>query len=132
FSNSSTTALALPEVPLEVRREFLEMATNAGAFRAASFVASEIAVAKAQGLLEHLDLLSLNESEAGELIGKTFISDRAQIFVEECVRFLNARYSSLQLVVSVGKAGAYAVTGRGWNYCPAAEVEVASTAGAGD
>jgi len=132
FSASSTIALALPEVSLEVRRYFLQLASKAGAFRAASFVLSEIVAAKEQGFLELLDLLSLNESEAGEFIGKTFSPDNAQIFVEACVRFLAANYSSLQLVVSAGKAGAYAANCDGWNYCPAPEVEVASTAGAGD
>jgi len=132
FSASSTIALTLPEVSLDVRRHFLQLASKAGAFRAASFVSSEIAAAKAMGFFERLDLLSLNESEAGELIGMTFSPDSAQIFAEACVRFLVANYPSLQLVVSAGNAGAYAATCDVWNYCPAPKVEVASTAGAGD
>src|SRR5213079_474205 len=90
FSVSSTIALALPEVSLDLRRHFLELASKAGALRAASFVSSEIAAAKAMGFFERLDLLSLNESEAGELIGMTFSPDSAQIFAEACVRFLVA------------------------------------------
>jgi sugar/nucleoside kinase (ribokinase family) len=131
FSNSSTIALAVPEVPLQVRRQFLEMATRAGAFRAASFVSAEIATARREGFLERLDLLALNESEAAELIGKPSNSEQAD-FVEECVRFLSSCYASLRMVVSAGKNGAYAVTHEQWNYCPAPAVEIASTAGAGD
>jgi sugar/nucleoside kinase (ribokinase family) len=130
--SASTIALALPEVSLDLRRHFLELVSKAGAFRAASFVSSEIAAAKAMGFFERLDLLSLNESEAGELIEITFSPASAQNFVEACVRFLAANYPSLQLVVSAGTAGAYAATCDGWNYCPAPKVEVASTAGAGD
>lgn len=132
FSTRRTIALVLPEVSLEVRREFLEIATRAEAFRAASFVSSEIAAAKDQGFFERLDLLSVNESEAGELVGKTFAPDEALSFVAECAQFLAAKHPSLQMVVSAGKAGAYAVSCEGWSYCPAPKVEVASTAGAGD
>ena len=130
--SNATIAMALPEVSLEVRREFLAMASKAGAFRAASFVLSEIAPAKEQGSLEKLDLLALNESEAGELIGQPFTPDEAETFIEACVRFLAVKYPALRLVVSEGKHGAYAVSSGGWNYCATPEVDVASTAGAGD
>jgi ribokinase len=132
FSVTSTIALILPEVPLDVRWHFLELASRAGAFRAASFVSSEIAAAKKQGFFERLDLLSVNESEAGEFVRATFMPEQPQSFLEECVRLMRTEYPGLQMVVSVGKAGAYAISNAGWNYCPAVEVEVASTAGAGD
>ena len=38
-SGSRSIALAVPEVPLETRQHFLELATRSGAFRAASFAA---------------------------------------------------------------------------------------------
>ena len=130
--SDATIALAVPEVSLEVRGQFLEMASRTGAFRAASFVLSEIVAAKEQGFLENLDLLALNESEAGELIGQPFTPDKSQTFIEACVRFLAVKYPALRLVVSAGEHGAYAASSGGWNYCPPPEVEVASTAGAGD
>lgn len=127
-----TIALSLPEVSLEVRRRFLDMATRGGAFRAASFVAAEIADAKQSRMFEQLDLVALNEGEAEELIGEAFSPDHPEICMAKCVHFLGAKYPHLQIVISVGKGGAYGLSRDGWNYCPAPQVEVASTAGAGD
>ena len=131
-NGSRTIALSLPEVSLELRRHFIQLATRKGAFRAASFVSTEIAAAKELRLFEQLDLLSLNEGEAGELIGDTFVSENPESFLKQCVRFVEAGYPHLQIVVSAGKAGACAVSCKRSNYCPAPQVEVASTAGAGD
>src|SRR5258708_31928907 len=52
-----TIALAAPEVPLEARRRFLELATTAGAFRAASFVSAEILAMRDSGMFELLDFV---------------------------------------------------------------------------
>jgi sugar/nucleoside kinase (ribokinase family) len=131
-TGSRTVALSLPEVSLDLRRHFLQLATREGAFRAASFVSAEIAAAKELRLFEQVDLLSLNESEAGEVIGDASLPESSENFMKQCVQFLDAKYPHLQIVVSAGKAGAYAVSCDRWNYCPAPQVEVASTAGAGD
>lgn len=125
-------ALAVPEVSLEVRHDFLRLATQAEAFRAASFVPAEIGSAKQTGLFCLLDLVSLNEEEAGELVGCPFSLDAPEIFVRRCQHFLRSSFPDLQMVVSVGKDGAYGVTTNMWSHCPAPKVEVASTAGAGD
>jgi sugar/nucleoside kinase (ribokinase family) len=127
-----TIALSLPEVSLEVRRQFLKRATRGGAFRAASFVSAEIDNAKQSGMFEQLDLVSLNEGEAAELIGDDFPVDNPEGYMAKCVKFLRATYPHLQMIISIGKDGAYGVNRDGWNYCPAPRVEVASTAGAGD
>ena len=127
-----TIALSLPEVSLEVRRQFLKRATRGGAFRAASFVSAEIDTAKQSGMFEQLDLVSLNEGEAAELIGDDFSTDNPEGCMAKCVQFLCATYPHLQMIISIGKDGAYGVNRDGWNYCPAPRVEVASTAGAGD
>lgn len=50
----------------------------------------------------------------------------------KCVQFLRETYPHLQMVISLGKDGAYGLNRDGWNYCPAPPVGVASTAGAGD
>jgi len=128
----TTIALLLPEVPLVVRREFLKLATRAGAFRAASFVTGEVAVAKESSMFEQLDLVSLNEGEAGQLIGEVYSPANPDDFVTQAVQYVRSSCPQLQMVISIGKDGAYAVNHEGWNYCPAPQVEVASTAGAGD
>jgi len=125
-------ALAAPEVPLGVRRYFLELATRAGAFRLASFVSAEIADAERCGMFGLLDLVSLNESEAAELVGETFSPEKAECFLQKCQQFLRSSCPNLRMVVSVGVGGAYAVTREMWNYCPAPKVQAVSTAGAGD
>jgi sugar/nucleoside kinase (ribokinase family) len=125
-------ALAVPEVPLEVSRYFLQLATPTGAFRVASFVPAEIAPARQTGVFEMLDLVSLNEAEAGELIGSPFLFRDRDAFIIKCQQFLRRSCPNLRMVVSLGKDGVYGVTTDLWNYCPAPEVEVASTAGAGD
>jgi sugar/nucleoside kinase (ribokinase family) len=127
-----TIAVAVPEVCLDIRQEFLQLASREGAFRAASFVSSEIAAARELSLFGQLNLLSLNESEAGELIGEAFLSASPGAFVKQCIQYVAAEHPQLQMVVSAGMFGAYAVSSDRWNYCPALQVEVASTAGAGD
>jgi len=125
-------ALAVPEVPLDVRMHFLEAASRAGAFRAASFVAAEVRAARDAGMFHLLDLVALNESEAEILVGRSFSPDSPEPFVRSCQDLLRNLYENLDMVVSVGKQGAYAITAKELNYCPAPHVEVASTAGAGD
>ena len=125
-------ALAAPEVPLQVRHYFLELASRDGAFCAASFVASEITAARECGIFPLLDLVSINESEAAELVGEPFVSDAPQEFIGACQDFLRHDFSKLQMVVSTGALGAYAISREAWNYSPAPAVAVASTAGAGD
>lgn len=127
-----TIALAAPEVSLEIREHFLKQATAAGCFRAASFVPSEIGPAKNVGMFECLDLVALNEEEAGELVDCAFTPGAPEVLIAKCQSFLRANCSRLKMIVSVGSCGAYGVTAENWSYCPAPKVDVASTAGAGD
>lgn len=127
-----TIALAVPEVPLEVRSHFLERATAAGAYRAASFLAGEIAGARDAGMLALLDLVSLNTSEAAELVGGHFSWTNSSEFVNACLRFLKGEFPRLSMIVTVGRHGAFAFAGQEYAHCPAPRVQVASTAGAGD
>jgi sugar/nucleoside kinase (ribokinase family) len=128
----STIALSVPEVGLEVRRRFLELASDAGAFCVASFVDAEIRAATEQGMLETLDLLALNESEAEVLAGCSFSPSAPREFVEKCRTLTESRYPGLKVVASVGKHGAYAFEDGNFGFCPSLTVPVASTAGAGD
>ena len=61
-----------------------------------------------------------------------FLCTDQDAFVVKCQGFLRRSCPNLRMVVSLGKDGAYGVTSDSWNYCPAPDVEVASTAGAGD
>jgi sugar/nucleoside kinase (ribokinase family) len=127
-----TIALLVPEAPLEARAYFLKMAKSHGAFCAASFVSGEIAAAQRMGMLDELDLVSLNAEEAGVLEGNGFSESEPERLVQNCVALLNRRYPGMSMVVSVGRLGAYAAGKNGWKYSVAPRVEVSSTAGAGD
>ena len=62
-------ALCVPEVPLELRRDFLELASDCGNYRVCSFVLGEIEEAQRMGLFSLTDLLALNQEEASALLG---------------------------------------------------------------
>jgi sugar/nucleoside kinase (ribokinase family) len=125
-------ALCLPEVPLEARTEFLKLATRCGNFRVASFSSSEIQTAIDLKLLSMVDLIALNREEAAGLAGYAYSLENAQGFLLGCASFLQKMQPRIRIVVSVGALGAYAFEDGTWNYRPAPDVAVISTAGAGD
>lgn len=132
MNGRSTMALSVPEVPLAVRREFLKLATDAGAFRAASFVDAEIGCARELGMFEMLDLVALNESEAEAFTGCRLSPSAFDEFVKKCQSLTEGSYPGLKIVVTAGGQGAFAFAEGQYNFCPAPEVPVVSTAGAGD
>jgi len=125
-------ALAVPEVPLETRKRFLEISSRAGAFCAASFVSAERSPACNSGMFDLLNLVALNESEAEIFADHPFDAELPAPFLERCQQRIRTAYPKLKLIVSAGAAGAYGITNSACDFCPAPHVEVASTAGAGD
>lgn len=120
-------ALAAPEAPLEARRRLLEVATRGGAFRAAAFASAEIPEARDSGMLSMIDLLAVNEDEAGAVVGREF--DGTESFLKTLAAALGP---GVRILLSAGARGAWAREGAAWDRCPAAGVEAAGTAGAGD
>jgi len=127
-----TIALAAPEVPLETRYRLLQLATAGRAFRAAALTSSEMAMAGEQGLFSLVDLVSINEDEAGALIGRSFDPEAPAAFLKGCSDALTRYQPGMRIIISAGKHGAYAFAGGTWDYCPALPVSVVNTAGAGD
>lgn len=125
-------ALAAPEVPIETRHHFLRRATTCGAFRAAAFTTAEIPRALETGMMELVDLLAMNEDEAQALVGAELDARNPFPFLRRCEQTLAAFDRDVRIVVTAGKAGAFAIHADSWDYCPVPEVPVASTAGAGD
>ncbi|HEY0377959.1 MAG TPA: PfkB family carbohydrate kinase [Pyrinomonadaceae bacterium] len=125
-------ALAVPEVPLEVRAHLLKLATIHQCFRVASFTSAEMSEAQASNLFSLVDLLALNEGEAGCLAGQPFDAAEPQSFLDQCADALTASQPHIRIIVSAGKEGAFAFQDGRWAHSPALPVEVASTAGAGD
>lgn len=124
--------LAAPEVSLEARYHLLELATASRAFRAAALTSSEMVTALRQGFFSLVDLLSINEDEAGALTGRVFDPADPYPFLTACSDVLIACQPSMRIVVSAGKHGAFAFAKGLWDHCPAAPASVVGTAGAGD
>ena len=125
-------ALCVPEVPLELRQQFLELATHCGNYRVCSFVLGDIEGALRMGLIALTDLLSLNQEEASALFsgGSGHILDE-EILAESAARY-TATHPSLRMVISVGPKGAYGFEQGRTQFCPAPVLQPKSTAGAGD
>lgn len=126
-----TIALAVPEVPLAVRYEFLKAASETKSFRAASFVDAEIVAAKELGMFEMLDLVAFNESEAEAFTGRAFSDTASSELVKACCEMTES-HPQLKMLVTAGKRGAFAFADGSWDFYPAPSVQVASSAGAGD
>lgn len=125
-------AVCLPEVPLGVRKEFLEMATECGNYRAASFVLSEIPEVRNMNLFALVDLLSVNQEEASALVDYAFELQTAEGFLADVSSVLTRFQPSMSVVLSAGGLGAYGYERGEWRFARAPKSEVAATAGAGD
>ena len=125
-------ALCVPEVPLELRRDFLELATHCGNYKVCSFVLGDIEGAQRMGLIALTDLLALNQEEASALFssGSGHILDEGLLV--ECAATYTATHPLLRMVVSVGPKGAYGFERGRTQFCPAPVLQPKSTAGAGD
>lgn len=125
-------ALAAPEASLEVREHLLRLAAPYRAFRAGAFTSAEVREASQRGLFALLDLVCMNEDEAGMLIDQTFNPETPRAFLDRCAAALTSFNPKIRIIVSAGRQGAYAFANGVWDHCPAPSVTVASTAGAGD
>jgi len=131
-AGSGAVAIAMPEVPLRFRRHLLEAATRRGALRAAVFTSAEIRSARDDGMLELVDLLAMNEDEAQVLTGAVLDPGAPEPFLDACRDVLARMGNGKRIIVTAGRDGAFALDPDFTDYCPAAPVTVASTAGAGD
>ena len=127
-----TIALAVPEVPLDVRQYLIRLATDYGAFRVGSFTASEVQDVQNSDWFSLLDLIALNEEEASKLVGHEFNPSAPDPFLECCSSTLTSTQKQICIVVTAGKHGAFGFDGNEWIHSPAVPTDVVSTAGAGD
>jgi ribokinase len=125
-------AVALPEVPLEARAALLDLATDAGFRRVAAFVSQEWDRVLESGLLAKVDLLAVNLDEAVALAGTPAEGVFPAAVLESLLLRLRPVNPQLSLVLTAGRQGSWAWDGREVSHAAALDVEVASTAGAGD
>jgi sugar/nucleoside kinase (ribokinase family) len=127
----SALALAVPEVPLPVRRHLLRRATERGALRVASLATAEVGEARETGFLSLVDLLALNQDEAAALAGAPFPDAAPDAFLQRLAS-VPGLHAGFRLLVTAGARGTFAFDATGWTHAPALPVTVVSTAGAGD
>jgi sugar/nucleoside kinase (ribokinase family) len=125
-------ALCLPEVPMDARHEFLQIATKCGSYRVASFTSEEIKIAHELKLLAQVDLLALNREEAVSFIGGSMQDTRDQWLLDACSEMARAVNPTMKILVSVGADGAYVFEDGIWSHHKAVPMKAVSTAGAGD
>jgi ribokinase len=125
-------ALAAPEVPLEAREQLLQLGTEYGFFRAASFTSEEMKDVISSGILKKVDLLAINLDEASSVIkNKTGINE-SQTIVELSVKAFCSLNPKIKLSITHGKYGSWVWDGVDISHFPSLKVDVVSTAGAGD
>jgi ribokinase len=129
-------ALAEPEVPLEARLRLLELGSEQGFLRAASFTLGEMPEVRERSLLARVDLLGVNLEEALAAAGlrrplPAGPSGRAELAAEAAAA-LAREHAALRLSITAGAAGSWSWDGAALRHCPALPVRVVSTSGAGD
>src|SRR5690606_282732 len=117
--------IALPEVPLDVRRALLA-AARPDALRVASFVSTELAEAAQGDWWSDVDLVGRNWDEACALSGS------ASLDPGDLPGMFRALRPGLHAIVTAGANGSWAWDGRALTHARHAARHVAGTAGAGD
>jgi sugar/nucleoside kinase (ribokinase family) len=131
-AGSSGIALCLPEVPLHERCRFLQLATECGNYRVASFPVGETDSVRSLKLLSQVDLLALNREEAAAFGGVALDRSGDGDVLSACLRVALEENPAMRLIVSVGADGVYVYERGIWSHQSAVPVEVISSAGAGD
>jgi len=124
-------ALAVPEVPLESRAKLLELGTQYGFFRAASFTSEEMSSAISTGMLQSVDLLALNCDEAA-VAARIPAGRNPHEIVDKAVQTLSQIDPRMFVSITAGKEGSWSWDGRLLHYVPVFSTRVESTAGVGD
>ena len=125
-------ALAAPEVPLAARNRLLELAGRHGGLRVAAVTSAEAGQARRLGLFGQVDLLSVNQDEAAAILGRPAGPGPIETMLDDLAAELVSAQPGMRIILSAGAGGAFGYAGGLWDFCPAARVNVASTAGAGD
>jgi sugar/nucleoside kinase (ribokinase family) len=125
-------ALAVPEVPLKARKSLLELGTEYGFLRVASFTSEEIVIARKWGLLRRIDLVAINQDEAAALLSSTGVGTSLSDTVEHAVSLLSEQNPRLQVVLTAGARGSWSWDGSRLQHIPAIPIALVNGAGAGD
>jgi ribokinase len=125
-------ALAAPEVSLEARNALLQLSHKYGGFSVATFTSGEMKEAERLNMLSLVQLLAINIDEAAMIAHLDSSVSEPLFIVEALVRRVKEDYPKMCLSVTAGKNGSWTWDGSSLNFYPSLEVEVKSSAGAGD
>lgn len=125
-------ALAVPEVPIDSRLKLLELAAKYNFFSVASFTSVEISEIDNRNAFEKINLLCVNLEEAASILKINSNNLDAEQIVKSVSWSLSSINPSLLISVSNGKEGSYLWDGKEIFFKPSINVNVVSTAGAGD
>ena len=125
-------ALAAPEVALRTRKALLDLGTEHGFLRVASFTVEEMPTAARSGLIERVDLLAVNLEEAAAVPGRDYAGDSPEDIVRTATAELRKRKPDILLSVTAGAKGSWCWDGSEIRHTPICKAEVIGTAGAGD
>jgi sugar/nucleoside kinase (ribokinase family) len=123
--------LAVPEVPIDARITLLELSTEYHLYRVASFTSHEMEAVKNKGILKKIDLLAINVDEASSFTGSSKTDDPQKI-VNTAIVSIAKINPELEVSITSGSAGSWTWDTETLNYQSVPDVEVVSTAGAGD
>jgi ribokinase len=116
------------ETPPETVEAFLSMGRSAGA---TTMLNPAPAAFFPDGLLHHVDVLVVNETELGFFVGQALSAEATRAEMVAAARKLRADPDQT-MVVTLGPAGAVAIAGDRVLEVPGRRVEAADTTGAGD
>ena len=120
-------ALVQLEAPVEAVHRFLSIAREAGV---TTILNTAPALPLPDALLSLVDILCLNETELAEMTGLSETPEE-RVSLTAAARWLAARGAGC-VIVTLGKAGALAVTADADDLYPGVEVEAVDPTGAGD
>jgi sugar/nucleoside kinase (ribokinase family) len=129
--DEKTIVLAVPEVPLKSRFDFIGMGAKKEAFIAASFTSHEMKELEQSSVLKYIDLLSVNMDEARMLSGIEKDMKPADV-VSACIDKLVKLNPQIKFTVTDGAKGVYACENGKLEYHPVFQANAVNTAGAGD
>ena len=124
--------VAVPEVPLSARKTLLDIGSQQGLFRAASFTSGEVREAMDAGMLAGVDLIALNIDEASAVSGSSPPGAGAAFVVNSAIKVLRSHHRHIMVSVTAGDRGSWCWDGHHIHRFPAIKTDAISTAGAGD
>lgn len=125
-------ALCLPEVSMDVRKEFLRTSAKHGSYCVASFTSGEMEMVRELNLLSQVDLLALNRDETAAISGGSYTEATSNELLDGCAAVARAANPEIRILSSAGASGVHIFENGEWSHAHAISSDVISTAGAGD